>query len=129
VTAYKVLGEAPQLHHTSQKSKSLPQGFFGAGPGDGGRWVINEGTTKERVLDYAIGDMEVIAEGDTVTHHGPAGGGYGPPHAREPWRVQADARDGLISLATAETVYGLRLDPETFEIVENLRPAGAAAAS
>ncbi|MBT4044708.1 MAG: ATP-binding cassette domain-containing protein, partial [Rhodospirillaceae bacterium] len=48
VTAYKVLGEAPQLHHTSQKSKSLPQGFFGAGPGDGGRWVINEGTPEER---------------------------------------------------------------------------------
>ena len=126
VTAYKVLGETPQLHHTSQKSKSLPQGFFGAGPGDGGRWVINEGVPEERVLEYAIGDMEVIAKGDTVTHHGPGGGGYGLPHEREPWRVQADARDGLISLATAKEVYGLRLDPKTFEVADNLRPTQSA---
>jgi N-methylhydantoinase B len=53
VLAYKVLGEAPRLYHTSQKSHSLPQGM-----GDGGRWVINEGTADERVLEFATGDLE-----------------------------------------------------------------------
>ncbi len=122
VTAYRVLGETPRLHHTSQKAHSLPQGFFGGLPGDGGRWVINEDTPEERVLEYAIGDMEVIGQGDTVTHHGPAGGGYGHPHDREPWRVQADARDGLITIDFAERVYGLRLDAETFEVIESALP-------
>jgi len=124
VLAYKVLGEAPRLYHTSQKSHSLPQGMLGGGPGDGGRWVINEGAADERVLEFATGDLEPYAIGDTVTHHTPAGGGYGPPHEREPWRVQADVRAGLVSLATAETVYGIRLDPKTLEIATNLRSAG-----
>ena len=124
VLAYKVLGEAPKLYHTSQKSHSLPQGMGGGQAGDGGRWVINEGAADERVLEFATGDLEPYAVGDTVTHHTPAGGGYGPPHEREPWRVQADVRAGLVSLATAETVYGVRLDPKTLEIATIVRSAG-----
>src|SRR5690606_31840722 len=121
VLAYRILGEAPQLHHTSQKSVSLPQGVAGGLPGDGGRWVINEGTDGERRLEHAIGDIEELTTGDTVTHYTPGGGGYGPPLEREPRRVQADVRAGLVSLETAERVYGLRLDPESLEILEVLR--------
>ncbi len=124
VLAYKVLGEAPRLYHTSQKSHSLPQGMQGGLAGDGGRWVINEGTPDERVLEFATGDLEPYGAGDTVTHHTPAGGGYGPPHDREPWRVQADVRAGLVSLETAEMVYGIRLDPKSLEIAAIERGTG-----
>ena len=117
VLSYQALGGTPRLCHTSQKSRSLPQGFHGGLPGDGGRWVIDEGTPGERTLEYAVGDLTPYGEGGTVTHYSPAGGGFGDPHEREPWRVQADVRAGLVSLETAEKVYGVRLDPETHEIL------------
>ena len=122
VLSYKVLAENPQLQHTAQKARSLPQGFQGGLPASGGRWVINEGTPKERILPYDIGDLESIERGDTVTYYTPGGGGFGPPHEREQWRVQADVRAGLVSPETAEKVYDVRLDPRTFEILEVLRP-------
>ena len=85
--------------------------------------MINEGTAKERKLPFAAGDLAPFDEGDTVTDCTPAGGGYGPPHEREAWRVQADVRAGLVSLETAERVYGVRLDPKTKDIVALLRPS------
>ena len=117
VLSYRILGDDPQLHHTSQKSVSLPQGVAGGLPGDGGRWMINEGTAEERRLEHAIGDIEPLARGDAVTHYTPGGGGYGSPHEREPRRVQEDVRAGLVSLETAERIYGVRLDPRTLEIM------------
>ena len=38
------------------------------------------------------------------------GGGYGPAHAREPERVAADVREGLVTLECARTDYGVVLD-------------------
>ena len=38
---------------------------------------------------------------------GPAGGGYGPPLAREPQRVLDDVLDGLISIETAQRDFGV----------------------
>lgn len=116
VLAYEILGEDPQLHHTSQKSVSLPQGTVGGMPGDGGRWMINEGTAAERRLAFAIGEIEPLRRGDTVTHYTPGGGGYGCPHTREPERVLADVRAGLVSAEIARAVYGVEIDPETMTV-------------
>lgn len=110
VLSYRVLGHDPQLHHTSQKSCSLPQGMHGGKPGDGGRWVINEGLPDERVLEYSIGEIEQLKAGDTVTHYTPGGGGYGEPREREPWRVERDVREGLVSADTAERLYGVKVE-------------------
>src|SRR3546814_18845097 len=55
VLSYKILGADPQLHHTSQKAVSLPQGGAGGAPGDGGRRVIHEGQTGERRPAHATG--------------------------------------------------------------------------
>jgi N-methylhydantoinase B/oxoprolinase/acetone carboxylase alpha subunit len=52
----------------------------------------------------------------TVGFETAAGGGYGPPKAREPASVQADVRDGLVSLEQAAAIYGVILDPKTLEI-------------
>ncbi len=111
ILAYRVLGEDGELHHTSQKSKSLPQGFAGAGPGDGGSWVVNAGRTDEHRLEVSIGDLEYLQVGDTVTQCTPGGGGFGDPMRRDAARVIADFRAGLVSAAAAETLYGIRLDP------------------
>ncbi|UUZ77025.1 hydantoinase B/oxoprolinase family protein [Polaromonas sp. P1(28)-13] len=109
VLTYQVLGTDARLHHTSQKSVSLPQGVFGGAPGDGGGWVINEGLASERVLPYAIGDIEAIAVGDTVTHYTPGGGGYGPVGDRDPAAVRRDVLNEFISPGAAQSVYGVAL--------------------
>ena len=47
---------------------------------------------------------------DTVEYHNwQGGGGYGDPLDREPARVAADVLAGLVSAATAEELYGVRL--------------------
>lgn len=111
VLTYKVLGDDAELHHVSQKSHSLPQGLEGGYAGDGGCWIINRGRPDERILEKALGDLEMLSRGDTVTHHTPGGGGYGDPLDREPHRVAADLRAGLITVETAERRYGLRFTP------------------
>lgn len=107
VLEYRVLGEKPLFHHTSQKSVITPQGMMGGLPADGGGWVINRGTPQERRLEYAIGDVEFLRQGDTVTHISPGGGGYGDPKKREPARIRADIEAGLISPEAASKDYGI----------------------
>ncbi|MBV7483171.1 hydantoinase B/oxoprolinase family protein [Bordetella sp. BOR01] len=105
---YQVLGEDPTLNHTAQKSVSLPQGIAGGLPGDGGRWVINEGLPGERTLPQAIGDVVALHTGDTVTHYTPGGGGYGAPELRSPQAVRRDVEQGLLSPEKARRVYGMQ---------------------
>lgn len=114
ILKYQVLGDRPMLAHTSQKSKSLPQGVEGGAPADGGGWVINAGLPTEHRLPFAIGQVEPIQKGDTVTHMTPGGGGYGNPHQRAPSAVAADVRAGLVSVERAKALYGVKVDPLNF---------------
>jgi N-methylhydantoinase B len=116
VLTYRILGKDPGLQHTSQKSVSRPQGVAGGLAGDGGRWVINEGGPGEHTLEYAIGDIEPLETGDTVTHYTPGGGGFGDPLSRDPAAVVADVRSGMVSIDQAERLYGVSIDPNTFSI-------------
>ena len=115
VLQYKVLGDNPKLARTSQKSVSLPQGVVGGKPADGGGWIINEGTPQARALAFAIGDIESLDKGDTVTHYTPGGGGYGDPGERRPEHVGSDVRAGLVTVDAALNHYGVEVDPITFE--------------
>lgn len=115
VLTYKVLGDQGELHHVSQKSVSLPQGMAGGLPGDGGGWVLNRGMPGERRLDKALGDLEMLARGDTVTHYTPGGGGYGDPLTRDPRNVAADLRAGLIGPDAARDLYGLEFTDNDWE--------------
>lgn len=110
VLEYKVLGKKHLFHHTSQKSVITPQGIEGGQRGDGGCWLINRGLPSERRLQYAIGDVEFLEQGDTVTHISPGGGGYGAPQLRERWRVEADVEAGLVSREAARRLYGVEID-------------------
>ena len=103
------------------KVRSVGRGRSAGNSSNGGRWIINEGLSAERALSHAIGDIEPLAEGDTVTHYTPGGGGYGHPSARDPAAVQDDVRRGLVSLAAAERDYGVRLDAGTLEVVGLVR--------
>ncbi len=117
VLTYRILGQSPGLQHTSQKSVSLPQGVAGGMPGDGGRWIINEGEPAERRLEHAIGDIEPLEHGDTVTHYTPGGGGYGDPLTRSPEAVLSDVIAGFVTVSQAAEAYGVLVDPDSRRIV------------
>lgn len=118
VLSYKVLAAESRFAHTSQKSVVPPQGMLGGLPGSGGYWVINEGQNSERRLRYAIGDIDVLEEGDTITHYGAGGGGYGSPLLRPVDSVFADVRDSLISAESARNHYGVVLDGSAAQVDE-----------
>ena len=68
-----------------------------------------------RALAFAIGDIEPLDKGDTVTHYTPGGGGYGDPGERRPEQVASDVRAGLVTVDAALNHYGVEVNPMTFE--------------
>lgn len=117
VLTYEVRTNDPQLHHTSQKSRIPPQGVAGGKPGKSGRWIINPGTPEERELEFAIGDVEPVKNGDIITHFTPGGGGYGNPAERSVEAVLADVRDGFVSVEAALRDYKVRIDPGSLSVI------------
>ncbi len=60
----------------------------------------------EEVLPQQVA-ADLVRGGDAVFVRGMGGGGYGDPKRRDPERVAADVRDGLISPTRAREVYGV----------------------
>jgi N-methylhydantoinase B len=66
----------------------------------------------EEVLPQQVATHPVRAD-DVVYVQGMGGGGYGDPKRRDPERVAADVRDGLVSVARAREVYGVVVCPRS----------------
>jgi N-methylhydantoinase B len=60
--------------------------------------------------------MKRLNAGDAITVRAGGGGGFGPPHVRDPERVAEDVRQGYVSAAAAAESYGVVLDPQTLEV-------------
>jgi N-methylhydantoinase B len=58
-------------------------------------------------------DLDV---GDVYEIHMSGGGGYSDPRRRPAEKVQEDVRNGLVSVGAARELYGVAVDPETFEV-------------
>ena len=58
----------------------------------------------------------MLKTGDAFRLRSGGGGGYGSPLDRPADDVAADARQGYISLAAAQNLYGVVLDAETFAV-------------
>jgi N-methylhydantoinase B/oxoprolinase/acetone carboxylase alpha subunit len=82
-------------------------GLLGGLPGAPGEVLMN-GERLERFppLEFRPGDVCVIRV--------PGGGGFGPPHEREPERVRQDVRLGLVTPQAAREVYGVEVDDGVF---------------
>ncbi|MHC4135593.1 MAG: hydantoinase B/oxoprolinase family protein [Planctomycetota bacterium] len=65
-------------------------------------------TTKDLVRDVPAGTLYVQEAG--------GGGGYGPPTKRPAEKVRREVEDGIISIEAAREIYGVAIDPATFEI-------------
>jgi N-methylhydantoinase B len=78
-----------------------PNGFFGGLPGAAGCVGLASGAKLPGK------GRHVVPAGDRIIIQSPGGGGLGDPHQRDRARVAADLAHGLISEATARTIYGL----------------------
>src|SRR5438105_2941217 len=105
VREYANLAEA-RFSIRSSKHIIPPQGVAGGKNGRIGDIVIHPGTQNEKRLPTRYADYPLKA-GDVFRLETPGGGGHGDPLAREPERVLADVREGLVSPQAAERDYGV----------------------
>src|SRR5436309_7412914 len=94
----------------SMKHSIPPNGCAGGNTGRAGDIWINPGTPTAKRLPSRYADYPLRA-GDIFRLHTPGGGGYGDPLGRDPERVLADVREGLVSREAAERDYGVILQP------------------
>lgn len=66
---------------------------------------------EEEILPQQVATHSIGMD-DVVYVQGMGGGGYGDPRRRDPERVAADVREGLVSVARARDIYGVVVDPE-----------------
>jgi len=89
--------------------KYPPRGLFGAGPGSGARFLVDE----------QPGDpsgLTLCQPGNVIQFESAGGGGYGDPLQRDPQAVAADVVNGYVSLEKAREDYGIVIDPLTLKV-------------
>ena len=59
-----------------------------------------------------------LAPGEVMSYRTCGGGGYGPPHERDPLAVLADVRDGKVGLERAREVYRVAVDTDSWRVDE-----------
>ena len=92
---------------------------FGLRGGAGGApaQILRDGQVLSRAEKVEHASALLLTDtAETVGFETAAGGGYGSPIEREPASVQADARDGLVSLEQAAAIYGVILDGDSLAI-------------
>ena len=91
----------------SDNRKYAPWGLFGGGDGASSRYILNpDGEAKELPSKITLH----LAPDSVISYRTPGGGGYGPPHERDPEAVLGDVLDGKITAARAREAYGVVVD-------------------
>ena len=73
----------------------------------GGTWKTDFPNAKVLVASLKTGDAFMIRSG--------GGGGYGDPRERTFEEIEEDVRQGYVSVKAAAQLYGVVIDPATFE--------------
>jgi N-methylhydantoinase B len=101
-------GCAIQASFLSDGTVNPPLGAHGGQPGARARQFRRDADgTLEELPVYA---HVMLEPGETLISYSTGGGGYGPPHEREPERVRHDVAEGWITPARAAEVYGVAID-------------------
>ncbi|HYJ16386.1 MAG TPA: hydantoinase B/oxoprolinase family protein, partial [Candidatus Limnocylindria bacterium] len=75
-------------------------------PGGKGACRVNPATTQEKALPSRFGDHR-LERNDTIRVERPGGGGLGKPFNRPIEKVLEDLRQGYVSVARAQSDYGV----------------------
>ncbi|HKA56693.1 MAG TPA: hydantoinase B/oxoprolinase family protein [Candidatus Binatia bacterium] len=95
--------------------QTLPYGLQGGAPGTPFRALLESPGGSQELPAKMFIDFPVKA-GDKLLHIQPGAGGYGPPWRRDPHRVLEDVRDEKMTVAYAESAYGVVIDPQTLQL-------------
>ncbi len=116
-TRYIVGGDNTQIVTFGDGDIEPAFGLSGGGPGtlnrielrypDGAAYTA---TTKDLVTGVPAGTEYIQDAG--------GGGGYGSPFERPAATVREEVANGIISLEAARKLYGVAIDPDTFELLE-----------
>ena len=99
-------GNEPATINTSGDGIDVPPpGLFGGQPGQPHEFRIVSGG-EERPVPSKATDIP-LRPGDVLRNSSAGGGGYGDPCRRTKALIAQDLRDGLITPAAAQDVYGL----------------------
>lgn len=87
-----------------ERTETSPSGLAGGEDGSRARMTRNGKALKPKV-------QVAIQKGDRMVIRTAGGGGYGPATERDPKRLRADLRTGLVSRRAAAERYGRRANP------------------
>ena len=105
-----------QLTLSSDRGDVAPWGLFGGhDAGMSSCTVVGPDGREKRLLTKVT---TRIAAGSVMTTETPGGGGWGEPMHREVSAVRHDVSEGLVSVERARHIYGVAIDPKTFEVDE-----------
>ena len=105
--AYRFLEEEAVLSVRSDRRTIRPYGLYGGEPGAASLNSIARAGGAPEI--YPSKFHGVLHRGDVLVHELPGAGGWGDPLSREPGRVEADVRNGFVSLDAARARYGVVL--------------------
>jgi N-methylhydantoinase B len=107
---YGPVGAPMQAVFVADGNINNPKGARGGGaaaPAE--QYVLRRGGEREALPRFCQSFLE---EGEFLISVACGGGGYGDPMTRDPALVLKDVREGLVTPARAESVYGVVLTPE-----------------
>jgi len=87
-----------------------PWGLAGGGEGLGNQIALRLAGKEIPDLPNAKVLSQRLMPGDAITLRAGGGGGFGPPHERDPEQVAHDVRQGYVSADVARAKYGVALD-------------------
>lgn len=99
-----------------ERAHCRPWGLDGAGDGTGNAVALRLGGAWKTDFPNAKVLVAQLKAGDAFRVRSGGGGGYGSPLARPVADVQADVRQGYVSVAAAAELYGVVIDEETYEV-------------
>lgn len=100
--AVRVLNDSPlTVSFLSDRTKIPAPGFAGGHDGALGSVTLNGQPINPK-------ETVIVQPGDVLVLSTPGGAGYGEPWHRDPWRVQQDVLEGVVSRDKARIDYGWR---------------------
>jgi N-methylhydantoinase B len=117
-TEVEVEALAPINYMTrSDRVVNPPWGLAGGKHAKGNRIAIRRANGELTMFPGGKVDTR-LQKGDCYIMSSGGGGGFGPPSARPLDALQADVRQGYVSLESAWRDYGVRFDAQTLELLE-----------
>lgn len=115
IRSYRAMTDGQTVTATFGRHKFLPWGFNGGHDGSRNEVVIVK-ANGEVIGPFGKCARFPLNKGDVVRLITATGGGYGNPLNRPAEKVAWDAKNGYISVEQAKDIYGVILNPKTFEV-------------